>query len=44
LQYSRAEGIVPGKNRAGMRAAVLWKNGLKIYPAMLVIKNKVLEP
>jgi hypothetical protein len=26
------------------RADVLWKNGFKIYPAMLVIKNKVLEP
>jgi hypothetical protein len=25
-------------------AAALWKNGFKIYPAMFVIKNKVLEP
>ena len=25
-------------------AVALWKNGLIIYPAMLVIKNKVLEP
>jgi len=32
------------KKRAGLRVVVLWKNGLKIYPAMLVIKNKVLEP
>jgi len=44
LQHEGPRAIVMGNNRAGTRAAVLWKKGFKIYPAMLVIKNKVLEP